>query len=146
MKIITSLSFAFIFLTSCYVFNSEEGFDEKTTALITKGEIIVRDVDAVEFKDLIDHKEGQILDVRTPEEWATGIIEGAIMINYYDRDFKQQLTRLAKDKPVFVYCKAGVRGGNALKKMVKIGFVEVYNLEGGITAWQKANYPITKQN
>lgn len=99
----------------------------------------------VNVEKFITHKEGaQLLDVRTPEEWNEGIIEGATMMNFYDADFKQQLEKLDKEKPVAVYCKSGGRSGQAMNMMQEMGFKEVYNLNGGIGAWNNAGEPTVK--
>lgn len=100
-------------------------------------------VDAKKFKELITH-EGTILDVRTPNEWAEGIIEGAVKINYFNTDFTKQLEKLDKTKPVYVYCKVGGRSSGAAKKLKKSGFTKIYDLDGGITAWDSLGYPKVK--
>ncbi len=86
----------------------------------------------------------QLLDVRTPEEWNEGIIEGATLANIYDADFDAKLAKLDKSKPVAVYCKSGGRSGQAMAKMSELGFREVYNLDGGIGAWNSAKKPTVK--
>lgn len=86
----------------------------------------------------------QIVDVRTPQEWNEGIMEGAVMANFYDSDFKQQLEELDKEKPVAVYCKVGGRSGQAMSMMKDMGFKEIYNLKGGMDAWKGANKPTVK--
>lgn len=106
--------------------------------------VVNTNVDAVTFKKLIETKPGQVLDVRTPEEWAEGTIKGAIKMNYYDKDFAKQLDKLDKTKPVYVYCKVGGRSGSAAKELEKKGFKLVYNLDGGIKAWDKEGYPKAK--
>jgi len=106
--------------------------------------VVNTDVNAPTFKKLIETKPGQVLDVRTPEEWAEGIINGAIKMNYYDKDFSKQLDKLDKTKPVYVYCKVGGRSGSAAKELEKKGFKLVYNLDGGIKAWDKEGYPKVK--
>ena len=99
----------------------------------------------VNVKEFSNHlSSAQILDVRTPAEWNEGIIEGAIMANIYEDDFDQQLEKLDKDKPVAVYCKSGGRSGQAMAKMHDMGFKEVYNLNGGIGAWNNAGQPTVK--
>ena len=103
---------------------------------------IAENVNVVEF---MKHMEGaQILDVRTPGEWNEGIIEGATMANIYDNDFDAKLAKLDKEKPVAVYCKSGGRSGKAMAKMNQLGFKEVYNLKGGIGAWNGADKPTVK--
>jgi rhodanese-related sulfurtransferase len=103
---------------------------------------ISEDVNVEEFAKHIG--EAQLLDVRTPDEWSEGIIEGATMANFYENDFDANLAKLDKQKPVAVYCKSGGRSGKAMAKMNQLGFKEVYNLKGGIGAWNGANNPIVK--
>lgn len=100
---------------------------------------IAQNVDTETFESKL--KESQLLDVRTPEEWSEGIIEGAIMLNYYEDDFDSKLAQLDKEKPVAVYCKSGGRSGGAMTKMNELGFKEVYNLDGGITEWNSKGKP-----
>lgn len=83
-----------------------------------------------------------ILDIRTPEEFTAGHIEGAINVDYYAADFEQQLGELDLDVPYVMYCNSGNRSSNALPLMDSIGFSEVYELDGGIQAWFGAGLPI----
>ncbi|NOT73442.1 MAG: rhodanese-like domain-containing protein [Cyclobacteriaceae bacterium] len=89
-------------------------------------------------------KDKTILDVRTPDEYSQGHLTSAVMVDYNKPDFKQQLTKLDKAKPVFVYCAAGVRSAGASKALIELGFTQVYDLQGGINAWKKAQMPIVK--
>ncbi|MCO6491883.1 MAG: rhodanese-like domain-containing protein [Phaeodactylibacter sp.] len=80
----------------------------------------------------------QLIDVRTPEEFGEGHIEGAVNINFYDDAFIQQLEQqLDKDKPVMLYCRSGRRSANAAKQMQALGFKEVYDLKGGFLDWKE---------
>jgi rhodanese-related sulfurtransferase len=72
----------------------------------------------------------QLLDVRTPNEWNAGKIESSKCVNFMDADFKQQVEKLDKSKPVFVYCAAGGRSAKASKILKEAGFKEIYNLQG----------------
>lgn len=87
----------------------------------------------------------RILDVRTKEEFATGHIAKALLIPWTDKDFA---TRAAKEldpgKPLLVYCRSGRRSAEAAAALVKLGFTDVRNVEGGILAWEKAKLPIVK--
>jgi len=85
-----------------------------------------------------------IIDIRTPEEFAGGYIEGAININFFDKTFLEQVAKLDKNKPVFLYCRSGNRTSSASKKIAELGFKEVYDLQGGISNWSKSNYKIIK--
>jgi len=99
----------------------------------------------VNVEQFTQHKEGaQLLDVRTPDEWNQGIIEGATMYNFYDADFKDRISKLNKDVPVAVYCKSGGRSGQTGAMLRDMGFKEVYNLKGGIGAWNAAGKPTVK--
>jgi rhodanese-related sulfurtransferase len=82
--------------------------------------------------------------VRTPEEWAQGIIKGAVKMNFYDADFSKQIETLDKTQPIYVYCKAGGRSGKTAKQLEKLGFTKVYDLDGGIGAWDEAGYKKVK--
>jgi rhodanese-related sulfurtransferase len=86
-----------------------------------------------------------LLDVRTPEEYSEGHLAEAQLINYYNSDFKNQLSLLDKTKPVFVYCKSGRRSGASADLLIELGFTEVYDLEGGFTAWAERKYPVVKE-
>lgn len=108
-------------------------------------ETVAENVDVKTFKSKMESStDAQIVDVRTEAEWAGGIIPGAVKMNYYDTDFVEKVKTLDKTKPVFVYCKAGGRSAGAMGKMKKLGFVEIYNLNGGITAWKNAGYEISQ--
>ncbi len=86
--------------------------------------------------------EKNIVDVRTASEYNQGRLKGAILIDYYQRDFQARLTTLDKTKPVFVYCASGVRSNSAATMLIKLGFKEVYDLRGGFLAWRQAGKPI----
>ncbi len=101
----------------------------------------IENVSATEFQALAAQQNGIILDVRTPEEVAQGKIPGASVLNIYDDDFERKLNLMQKDKPIYVYCRSGGRSSQAARKMVELGFSAVYNLDGGIGAWNKANLP-----
>lgn len=76
-------------------------------------------------------KDAQLLDVRTPQEWQAGKISSSNCMNFNDAEFKQQIEKLDKNKPVFVYCAAGGRSSKAAPILQAAGFKQVYNLTGG---------------
>ena len=76
-------------------------------------------------------KNAQLLDVRTPQEWEAGKITSSNCINYNDAAFKQQIEKLDKNKPVFVYCAVGGRSSKAAPILQQAGFKYIYNLTGG---------------
>jgi rhodanese-related sulfurtransferase len=89
-----------------------------------------------EFEKMIKtDKTVQLIDVRTPEEYAAGHLEGARNFDYYASDFGQKLSKLDKNKPVLVYCAVGGRSGSAAEQLNNMGFNNVVDLQGGIRAW-----------
>lgn len=79
----------------------------------------------------------QLIDVRTPEEFSRGSLNGAVNMNFRSDNLEAQLNTLDKTKPVFIFCQSGGRSGKCYKKMKDMGFSEVYDMEGGYGAWSK---------
>lgn len=97
------------------------------------------DVSVENLKEVLSTNTVQLLDVRTPEEWQEGVIEGAITVNFFDEDFEQKASeKLKKETPVYIYCRSGGRSKKASNLLSKKGF-EVYNVLGGYTAWKSNN-------
>lgn len=102
-------------------------------------------LDATAFNEQLSaHPDAVILDVRTPEEFAQGHIEGAVNYNWNDKQFEDNIAGLDKSKPVYVYCLSGGRSSEAAKYMRKKGFT-VYELEGGMMKWRAAHFPETAE-
>lgn len=79
----------------------------------------------------------QLLDVRTPNEYNAGHIEGAELINFFDKDFVQQVeARFDKEEPLMLYCRSGNRSAKATAKLKAAGFKEIYDLKGGYKTWE----------
>ena len=98
-------------------------------------EKLYEDVASNRFKQLMT-KNAILIDVRTPEEYRSGKISKAKNINVASFDFMNKVKTLDKSKDILVYCRSGVRAGRAAKMLTKLGFTKVYNLKGGIMAWQ----------
>ena len=89
-----------------------------------------------QFAEAIQGKEVILVDVRTPEEYAEGFIEGAINIDYFDQQsFIKQISELDKKEPVYLYCRSGNRRMKAARQLVTLGFEKVYDLAGGYMSW-----------
>lgn len=84
-----------------------------------------------------------LLDVRTPDEFATGHLQGARNIDFRAADFDDQLAKLDRNATYAVYCHSGNRSGQALQKMTSAGFTHAADLAGGITAWSQAGQAVT---
>ena len=77
-----------------------------------------------------------ILDVRTEEEYESGYIKGAQLIDIRQpQEFMDAIQSLDKDKSYFVYCLSGARSGQACQLLEQLGIASAYNLDGGILAW-----------
>lgn len=87
------------------------------------------------FKAYMESNTVQLVDVRTPEEYAAGNINGAVNYDFYSPEFKSKLETLDKNQPVMIYCKSGGRSGQALEMMKSMGFKTVLELEGGYSNW-----------
>jgi len=84
---------------------------------------------------LASEQDAQLVDVRTTDECAGGIIENATNLDYFNDSFKDELAKLDKTKPLMLYCRSGNRSGKASKIAAALGFQEIYDLEGGYNAW-----------
>ena len=89
-----------------------------------------------EAKALIDSEEGYIiLDVRTPEEFAEGHIEGAILIPDHEIGEKAENVLTNKDQLILVYCRSGRRSKNAASVLAALGYTNIKEF-GGILDWE----------
>lgn len=82
-----------------------------------------------------------IIDIRTPEEFSKGHLEGAKLINYR-KDFEKNLAKLDRDKRYVFHCQSGGRSTQSLPVWKKLGFKKVTHLKSGYLGWQKAKLPV----
>lgn len=97
-----------------------------------------------EFAKGISAADAVIIDVRTPMEYSEGHIKNAKLIDIYGRDFASEIEKLDKNKSYYVYCRSGNRSSSAAGFMISKGFSKVYNLSGGISAWERAKKPLER--
>ena len=89
-------------------------------------------------------KKAVVLDVRRPDEFAAGHIEGAVLLNFLDTvSFNAGVEKLDKSKTYYIYCRSGRRSNNAAVILQKKGFT-VFDLGGGFISWQRYNLPWVK--
>lgn len=101
-------------------------------------------VDAARAEELIETVEDLVvLDVRTPEEFAAGVLPGAILIDINDPSFTNEVSTLDTDLPYLVYCRSGNRSAAAVEIMGELGFTEIYELTDGIQAWVASGRQLT---
>jgi rhodanese-related sulfurtransferase len=85
----------------------------------------------------------QLLDARTAEEYKLNHIKGALNVSLANEiELQQQINKLDKNKPVFVYSINNGRSGQLAKKLKEQQFKEVYELPGGISKWVGAGRPV----
>ena len=92
-------------------------------------------VDADSFAKFIGNEQVQLIDSRTPEEFNSGHIPGAININIDDENFRAKVNELDKSRPIAVYCRGGRRSKEAADIMVGCGY-DVTELSEGIISWK----------
>ncbi|OHA80066.1 MAG: hypothetical protein A2747_00365 [Candidatus Yonathbacteria bacterium RIFCSPHIGHO2_01_FULL_44_41] len=97
-----------------------------------------------EAQKIIENGEAMVVDVRTPDEFAEGHINGAQNININDPLFSEKVSILNKEASYVVNCLSGGRSSRATSLLYELGFKNVMNLEGGITAWKKVGMPVEK--
>jgi len=95
-------------------------------------------------KMIADNEDIVLIDVRTPEEFMQGHLDGAKLIDFYDTNFQDEINKLDTAKKYVVYCRSGGRSAKSVSAMKKAGFGEVYNMSGGVLAWQSAKYEVVK--
>lgn len=98
----------------------------------------------LEATEMINRREAAVVDVRPAADFAKGHILNAQNIPM--NGFRNQLAVLSryKDKPLILSCRSGSQSLAACAILRKEGFEEVYNLRGGILAWQAANLPLSR--
>lgn len=85
-----------------------------------------------------------IIDVRTPEEYAEGHLDGATLIDFYDPGFGERIAALDPDGEYLVYCRSGNRSGQAVAAMAELGIDQVYDMDGGVVAYSAAGFALVR--
>ena len=96
-----------------------------------------------QLKSKLKNGEVTLLDVREPREWKEGYVEGAERIFF--GELAEKTGSLPKDKPIAVTCSVGNRSSIGASILKRKGFKEVYNVLGGMTAWENLGYPTKKE-
>lgn len=106
----------------------------------------VTNIDAITASQLLSSKpEMVVLDVRTPQEFATGHIPAKVVnIDFKDAEFKTKVAELDRETPYLVHCQGGGRSTSSLDALKELGFKHIYHLDGGLSAWQDAGEAVEK--
>ncbi len=128
MKFSTVPTLIILFLTCC-------GSNQEQTS---------GNVSVAQLKEKIEGGEDfQLIDVRTPAEIQRGVLPGRkIYIEYGTAGYREKLSQLDKSGTYYLYCHSGARSGRMAAQMGTMGFRKVYNVVGGIVAWERNGYKI----
>ena len=83
-----------------------------------------------------------LIDVRTPQEYAEGHLEGAELVDFNAADFREMIAAYPRDASYVIYCRSGNRSEGARRIMDELGFTDVADIDGGILAWTQAGLPL----
>ncbi len=97
-----------------------------------------------EALSLFNDQDAVMIDVREVGQFREGHLPNARNIALGAMEEKLKDLKIAKSRPVVVYCGTGSKAGAAQKTLKKNGFEKVYSLAGGLHAWQSANLPTVK--
>lgn len=115
----------------------------ETTPETTQTQKEIAQISVTEAKKALEEKkDAQFIDVRTPEEYAGAHAVGAR--NMPLDKLEAELSKLDKDKPVYVICETGRRSQKGSEILQKNGFKDIYNIEGGTSGWIQAGLPTDK--
>lgn len=132
MKIRNRILGIFI-ITLSFLSCAQNKSDDKVSGIET-----VVELDAQSFYNEIQVENIQLVDVRTLGEYNSGHIKNAILIDFYNPEFYNEMNdTLDKEKPVYVYCRSGNRSSKAAKELEKLGFSKIIDLDGGINSWTR---------
>jgi rhodanese-related sulfurtransferase len=102
-------------------------------------------VDAAEAADRLNRADAPkplIVDVRELDEFHDVRVEGAALIPM--SSFAERHSDLPKDRPLLVMCAGGTRSAAATGFLLRSGWTDVVNVDGGITAWQRLGLPVRR--
>lgn len=103
------------------------------------------DVDAEKAAGIIADEAGvTVLDLRTPDEYAEGHLEGAVNVDFLASTFEAELGKLDATKPYLVHCASGRRSGQAMAVFDRLKFAKIYHLNTGYKSWVAAGKPVVK--
>ena len=144
IKYINLLIILFFGMMSCKEADTKKIQAEEVSDVVADQEVISQ-LSSEEFEKHVSAVgDVQLVDVRTPEEVADGTIAGSMHFDFYAEDFKEQLKVLDKDIPVYVFCRSGRRSADTAAMLEEMGFTRIYDLDGGVTAWQETGRLLVK--
>lgn len=95
--------------------------------------------------DLMNHEHAIVIDIREGNLFEAGHIIGALNIKLDEFDSKKSKLNKYKSKPLIVVCAQGASSPKFADLLRQAGFEQVFQLEGGLAAWQQEQFPLTKE-
>jgi rhodanese-related sulfurtransferase len=105
-------------------------------------ESAVQTIGAAELVEVVEAGDVVLLDVRTPQEYASGHVPGALNIDLSDPTFAQQIEAVPTDETYVVYCRSGNRSAQAATIMAEAGFTDVRDVDAGLETLAQAGVPL----
>jgi rhodanese-related sulfurtransferase len=103
----------------------------------------VRDIPPAEATRLINHENAVLVDMRNDKDYRDGHIVNAVHVPADKKEASDKLEKY-RDRPLIVCCRSGNQSLRLCTELSKKGFASVYNLKGGLHAWQQAGLPLSK--
>ena len=103
----------------------------------------VRDVGPNDATRMLNHDNAIMIDMRNDKDYQAGHIVNAVHLPECNESTLKRLEKFRK-RPLIVYCRSGQKSAGVCGKLRKQGFEPVYNLKGGVLAWQNANLPLSR--
>ena len=125
-----------------------------TTAMemVTAAKAGIENLTPSEFADEVQRDHALLVDIREPNETQKEVISGALlaprgMLEFYaDPSTPYHLKEFQVDRRILLYCSAGSRSALAAQTLQRLGYVNVADLDGGITGWKQEDYPTEVRN
>jgi len=138
MTIFFTLILSIFAVSACQTASTETASNVPTNAAQNE----IKQISVEQAKNVVDAKDVQFIDVRTSGEYTGGHAPKAI--NFPLDALEKDLAKLDKDRPVYVICQTGRRSQKGAEILQKAGFNDIYNIQGGTSAWIEAKLPIEK--
>ena len=136
MTIFFTLILSIFAVSGCQTASTQKAVNAPVSS--ASGEI--KQITVAEAKLAVDATDVQFIDVRTPGEYAGGHAPKAS--NFPLDALEKDLNKLDKNKPVYVICQTGRRSQKGSEILQKAGFKQIYNINGGTSAWVEAGFPV----
>jgi len=104
----------------------------------------IKQIGIVQATQLSNRSNALFLDIRDTADYSTGHIPDAVHVPLKQLNERASELEKFRERPIIAYCRSGNQSNSAGSLLKKAGFENVYNLSGGITAWQSANLPVSK--